>query len=157
MGRQYTWSLRAQANWVWICTPPLINIECSWASVLCIPVSTCVKWAVRNEWGICKKCLAKCEAWIHIQRNATNYQSLINTRQGTEMDTFCLIKGFVSMFRKDRLTEIRSEPSLLKKWRKKWFFLGICYSALYCDLNGKEIQKRRDMCIHVTYSLCCTV
>ena len=27
---------------------------------------------------------------------------------------------------------------------------------LYGDLNGKEIQKRGDICIHMTGSLCCT-
>ena len=26
-----------------------------------------------------------------------------------------------------------------------------------CDLNGKEIQKRRDLCMHITDSLFCTV
>ena len=29
-------------------------------------------------------------------------------------------------------------------------------SVLYGDLNGKEIQKRGDICIHMTGSLCCT-
>ena len=27
----------------------------------------------------------------------------------------------------------------------------------YGDLNGREIQKRGDICIHITDSLCCTV
>ena len=31
------------------------------------------------------------------------------------------------------------------------------YSVLYGDLNGKEIQKRGDMCICIADSLCCTV
>ena len=29
-------------------------------------------------------------------------------------------------------------------------------SVLHGDLNGKEILKRGDMCIHVADSLCCT-
>ena len=29
-------------------------------------------------------------------------------------------------------------------------------SVLCGDLNGKEIQKRGDICIHITDSLCCT-
>lgn len=72
-----------------------------------------------------------------------------SSTQGKEQrwDTFCLIKGFVSMFRKDRLTEIRSEPSLLKKQERNGFFC-ICYSALYCDLNGKEIQKKEGICAY---------
>ena len=31
------------------------------------------------------------------------------------------------------------------------------YSVLFGDLNGKEIQKRGDMCICTVDSLCCTV
>ena len=31
------------------------------------------------------------------------------------------------------------------------------YSALCGDLDGKEIQKRRDICIRTADSLCCTV
>ena len=30
------------------------------------------------------------------------------------------------------------------------------YSVLCTDLSRKEILKRRDICIHVTDSLCCT-
>ena len=30
------------------------------------------------------------------------------------------------------------------------------YSALCGDLNSKEIQKRRDTCIHMADSFCCT-
>ena len=30
------------------------------------------------------------------------------------------------------------------------------YSMLCGDLNGKEIQKRVDMCIRIADSLCCT-
>ena len=30
-------------------------------------------------------------------------------------------------------------------------------SVIYSDLNGKEIQKRQDICIHLADSLCCTV
>ena len=30
------------------------------------------------------------------------------------------------------------------------------YSVLFGDLNGKEIQKREDICIHIADSLCCT-
>ena len=31
------------------------------------------------------------------------------------------------------------------------------YSVLCGDLDGKEIQRRRDICIHIADSLCCTV
>ena len=31
------------------------------------------------------------------------------------------------------------------------------YSMLSGDLNGKEIQKRGDICIRIADSLCCTV
>ena len=34
---------------------------------------------------------------------------------------------------------------------------GPLYSVLCGDPNGKEIQKRGDICIHITNSLCCTV
>ena len=30
------------------------------------------------------------------------------------------------------------------------------YSVLFVDLNGKEIQKREDICIHIADSHCCT-
>ena len=30
------------------------------------------------------------------------------------------------------------------------------YSVLFGDLNGKEIQKREDICIHIAVLLCCT-
>ena len=26
---------------------------------------------------------------------------------------------------------------------------------MLCEINGKEVEKRRDMCIYVTDSLCC--
>ena len=31
------------------------------------------------------------------------------------------------------------------------------YSVLCGDPNGKEIQRREDICIHIADSLCCTV
>ena len=34
---------------------------------------------------------------------------------------------------------------------------GEFFSMLYGDVNGKEIQKRGDMCIWVADSLCCTM
>ena len=34
---------------------------------------------------------------------------------------------------------------------------NLLYSTVRCgDLNGKEIQKRGDICIHIAASLCCT-
>ena len=33
---------------------------------------------------------------------------------------------------------------------------GTLLNAL-CDLNGKEIQERGDICIHIADSFCCTV
>ena len=34
---------------------------------------------------------------------------------------------------------------------------GTLLTVLCGDLNGNEIQKRGDMCIHIAGSLCCTV
>ena len=45
---------------------------------------------------------------------------------------------------------IRYLEKILLKYRE--FF-----SMLYGDINGKEIQKRGDMCIWVADSLCCTM
>ena len=39
----------------------------------------------------------------------------------------------------------------------KIFMLNTCYLMQCGDLNGKEIQKRGDICICIADSFCCTV
>ena len=39
----------------------------------------------------------------------------------------------------------------------KSLLLRELYSVLCGNLNGKEIQKRGDICMHIADSLCCTV
>ena len=54
---------------------------------------------------------------------------------------------------KDRAKKIRMKRSkiciIVRTYRD--------YSMLCGDLNGKEIQKRGDICIRIADSLCCTV
>lgn len=88
-----------------------------------------------------QKHFVKCEVGNKHSKHATNYCILTNTKHGTESVTCCLIKGIVSMFTKDTVAKVKSEPPLLKKRREgKGGAKAMCVSIEW-KLGNKVIDK----------------
>lgn len=101
-------TLRTQTIWVWIYASLLIRLYLHFhVSKMCCEV-------YRNY---VQKHFVKCEVGNKHSKHATNYCILTNTKHGTESVTCCLLKGIVSMFTKDTVAKVKSEPPLLKKRR----------------------------------------